>query len=94
MSTNVQLRGSAERLQKRNISEKVCQQYRIYKEEQLLSHPGGDYLNLKEADPLRPSKDRAGFWNNLVKDVKDTCDNAGNLLKVTHRFIFPVLERS
>jgi twinkle protein len=36
MSTNVQLRGSAERLQKRNISEKVCQQYRIYKDGDVL----------------------------------------------------------
>jgi twinkle protein len=36
MSTNVQLQGSAERLQKRNISEKVCQQYRIYKDGDVL----------------------------------------------------------
>jgi twinkle protein len=36
MSTNVQVRGSAERLQKRNISEKVCQQYRIYKDGDVL----------------------------------------------------------
>mgnify|MGYP000134323545 CR=1 FL=1 len=36
MSTNVQLRGSAERLQKRNISEKVCQQYRIYRDGDVL----------------------------------------------------------
>ena len=36
MTTNVQIRGSAERLQKRNISEKVCQQYRIYKDGDVL----------------------------------------------------------
>lgn len=36
MSTNVQLRGSAERLQKRKISEKVCQQYRIHKDGDVL----------------------------------------------------------
>jgi twinkle protein len=36
MYTNVQLRGSAERLQKRNISEKVCQQYRIYRDGDVL----------------------------------------------------------
>ena len=36
MSTNVQLRGSAERLHKRNISERVCQQYRIYKDGDVL----------------------------------------------------------
>ena len=36
MPTNVQLRGSAERLQKRRISEKVCQQYRIHKDGDVL----------------------------------------------------------
>ena len=36
MSTNVQLRGSAERLQKRRISEKVCQKYRIHKDGNVL----------------------------------------------------------
>jgi len=36
MSTNVHLQGSAERLQKRNISEKVCQQYRIYRDGDVL----------------------------------------------------------
>jgi twinkle protein len=36
MSTNVQLKGTAERLQKRGISEKVCQQYKIYRDGELL----------------------------------------------------------
>ena len=36
MSTNVQLRGSAERLQKRRISQKVCQKYRIHKDGDVL----------------------------------------------------------
>lgn len=36
MSTNVQLKGSASRLSKRNISEKVCQQYKIYRDGDLL----------------------------------------------------------
>ena len=36
MPTNVQLRGSAERLQKRRISEKVCQKYRIHKDGDVL----------------------------------------------------------
>jgi twinkle protein len=36
MSTNVRLQGSAERLQKRNISEKVCQQYKIYRDGDVL----------------------------------------------------------
>ena len=36
MSTNVQLQGSAERLQKRGISEKVCQQYKIYRDGDVL----------------------------------------------------------
>jgi len=36
MTTNVQLRGSAERLQKRRISEKVCKQYRIHRDGDVL----------------------------------------------------------
>ena len=36
MSHHVQLQGSAERLHKRGISEKVCQQYRIYKDGDVL----------------------------------------------------------
>jgi len=36
MSTNVQLKGEAQRLVKRGISEKVCQQYRIYKDGDVL----------------------------------------------------------
>jgi twinkle protein len=36
MSSNVQLKGTAERLQKRGISEKVCQQYKIYRDGELL----------------------------------------------------------
>ena len=36
MPTNVQMRGSAERLQKRRISEKVCKQYRIHKDGDIL----------------------------------------------------------
>jgi twinkle protein len=36
MSSNVQLKGTASRLSKRNISEKVCQQYKIYRDGDLL----------------------------------------------------------
>ena len=36
MQSNVQLRGSAERLHKRRISEKVCKQYRIHKDGDIL----------------------------------------------------------
>ena len=39
MSNNVQLKGSAERLQKRNISEKTCKFYRIYREGDTLRFP-------------------------------------------------------
>jgi twinkle protein len=35
-TTTVKLQGSAERLQKRNLSEKVCQQYKIYKDGETL----------------------------------------------------------
>jgi twinkle protein len=36
MSSHVQLKGSAERLPKRNLSEKVCQQYKIYRDGDIL----------------------------------------------------------
>ena len=38
MSTNVQIQGSAQRLQKRGISEQTCQKYKIYREGELLRH--------------------------------------------------------
>ena len=39
MTTNVYLNGSAERLQKRNISEKTCEYYKIYRDGELLQFP-------------------------------------------------------
>ena len=39
MQTNVNFKGSAQRLQKRRISEKVCQLYKIYRDESYLRFP-------------------------------------------------------
>ena len=39
MQTNVQFKGSAQRLQKRNLSEKTCQLYKIYRDETYLRFP-------------------------------------------------------
>ena len=47
MSKNVQLKGSAERLHKRNISEKTCEKFRIFRDGNTLRFPyfsGGGVL--------------------------------------------------
>ena len=38
MSTNVQLKGSAVRLQRRGLSEQTCQKYKIFRDGELLRH--------------------------------------------------------
>ena len=39
MQTNVQFKGSAQRLQKRNISEATCQHYKVYRDGEFLRFP-------------------------------------------------------
>ena len=39
MPTNVQFKGSAQRLQKRKISEETCQHYKVYRDGDLLRFP-------------------------------------------------------
>ena len=39
MPTNVQFKGSAQRLQKRRISEETCQHYKVYRDGELLRFP-------------------------------------------------------
>ena len=39
MPTNVQFKGSAQRLQKRKISEETCQHYKVYRDGELLRFP-------------------------------------------------------
>jgi len=57
------------------------EQFRVYKQEQLLAHPGGDSFNLEASDPRADSRYLPGFWKCLGKDIKDALDNAGNLVK-------------
>ena len=60
MPTNVQFKGSAQRLQKRKISEETCQHYKVYRDGELLRFP---YYN--------SSKQLQGFkTKNKLKDFK------------------------
>jgi hypothetical protein len=52
-----------------------------YKEDQLLSNPGGDYFFLKRQTPINTSFDQRNFVNRVSKDLRDCWDNVKNLLK-------------
>lgn len=64
-----------------SVSRSWAEQFRIYREEQLLAHPGGDSFDLKDPDPRSASPYRPGFWERLGKDIKDSLDNASNFVK-------------
>jgi hypothetical protein len=49
-----------------------------YKDDQLLSNPGGDYYNLKEKAVLSQSKEEETFWDRIGKDISDSFDNLKN----------------
>jgi len=56
----------------------LLEQMRIYKEDQLLSHPGGDYVELKGRSlRARPEKNY-NFWERVGKDFRDALENARN----------------
>ena len=58
-----------------------AEQFRIYKEAQLLVHPGGDFLNLKASEPRTEPKNHHSFWERVGNDIKDAFSNAGNFVK-------------
>jgi hypothetical protein len=62
---------------KKSISEQI----RIYKEDQLLAHPGGDNMDLTAQDPALAPESGRGFWERVQKDLGDAWENIKNLFK-------------
>jgi len=56
MSKHAQLKGSAERLQKRNISEKTCQFYKIYRDDNTLRFPYFSQDGVLKGNKLKTKK--------------------------------------
>jgi len=46
-----------------------------YKDDQLLSNPGGDCYYLEEGKVVSDSEDQKSFWGRLGKDLSDSFDN-------------------
>ncbi len=49
-----------------------------YKDDQLLSNPGGDHYNLKEKSVDPHPEEQEGFWGRIKKDISDSFDNLKN----------------
>jgi hypothetical protein len=57
-------------------------QVAMYKEDQLLAHPGGDYYFLDRVEGVyNPGFDRSSFANRLGKDLEDVAANVKNFVK-------------
>ncbi|MCF6156584.1 MAG: hypothetical protein E3K36_15415 [Candidatus Brocadia sp.] len=67
---------------KKGTSSVIKEQLKKYKEDQLLSNPGGDYFNLaKDVDVIDYSNDQSKFNVRVGKDLKDAGENFLNILK-------------
>ena len=49
-----------------------------YKDDQLLSNPGGDHYNLRDKSVDANPKEQEGFWGRIKKDLSDSFDNLKN----------------
>jgi hypothetical protein len=68
------------------------EQLRVYKEDQLLAHPGGDWVDLEAPNPLESPPPQEGFFQRIGKDLKDAAANLVNFFKdlfggSTYRYI-------
>lgn len=59
----------------------LAEQIRVYKEDQLLSHPGGDHVDLEAPDPPNQGTPEGSFVGRVFKDLKDAAANALNFVK-------------
>lgn len=54
-----------------------------YKDDQLLSNPGGDHYYLEEKKVVHDPKEQESFWGRVGKDLSDTFGNVKNFFKNT-----------
>lgn len=67
---------------KKDTSSILKDQFKKYKEDQLLSNPGGDHFNLnKDVDIMDYSADQSKFIVRVGKDLKDVGENFMNIIK-------------
>ncbi|MEP9411359.1 MAG: hypothetical protein HRF42_08120 [Candidatus Brocadia sp.] len=67
---------------KKDTSSVLKNQFKKYKEDQLLSNPGGDYFNLgKDVEVIDYSTDQSKFYARVGKDLKDAGENFINILR-------------
>jgi len=52
-----------------------------YKDDQLLSNPGGDHYYLEQKKVVTELKDQESFWGRVGKDLSDACGNLKNFFK-------------
>jgi hypothetical protein len=62
-------------------SRSLPEQLRMYKEDQLLAHPGGDLVDLEAPDPLNSAPPQDGFLQRIAKDISDAASNLVNFFK-------------
>jgi hypothetical protein len=62
-------------------SRSLAEQVRMYQQDQLLAHPGGDYYDLSAADPRLPERAETSCFDRIGKDVRDALANVGNFFK-------------
>jgi hypothetical protein len=51
-----------------------------YKDDQLLSNPGGDHYDYRKKAVVPQTKDPEPFWDRIAKDISDSFDNLKNCL--------------
>ncbi len=67
---------------KKDTSSVSKDQFKKYKEDQLLSNPGGDYFSLdNDADVIGYRADQSEFYARVCKDLKDAGENFINIFK-------------
>jgi hypothetical protein len=59
----------------------LAEQIRMYREDQLLSHPGGDRVDFHSENPLHSPESQGSFFERLAKDIKDAMANLANFFK-------------
>jgi hypothetical protein len=63
-----------------NQSYKVSD-WQKYKDDQLLSNPGGDHYYMEQKEVISQPKDQESFWGRIKKDLSDASSNVKNFFR-------------